>query len=186
MPMKKRIIIIAAVVIICAAFLTVFVQFGYFEYILDSGKIDRNSKDYSVVVTLSIGPNALIIKPYNNIVQVRSDKTVTINTFRVIGWYPNRFASIPVHRTYDDTIIKGKTKNLSDDEYEMLLEILKTSDFTSIQNEIDNATPWLDGNSTYITVREGSNVNKVGGHCAENKDKRFKNIMDCILGFVES
>ena len=84
MPMKKRIIIIAAVVIICTVILAVFVQFGYYEYILDSGKIDRNSKDYSVVVTLSIGPNALIIKPYNNIVQVRSDKTVTINTFRVI------------------------------------------------------------------------------------------------------
>ena len=88
-------------------------------------------------------------------------------------------------RSYVDKIIKGKTKTLSDDEYNTLLEILRNSDFESIQNEIDNAALWLDGYSTYITVRTGNDFDIVGGHCAENKDERFKNIRDYILGLLE-
>lgn len=175
--MKKRIFILTVAAIACAAIITAFVQYGYFEYLLDSGKIDRASNSHSVVVTLSIGPNALIIKPYEDIFQIKSDKTITENTFRVIQGLNNR--------TYDDKIIKGRIRTLSDDEYDTLLNILRNSDFESIQDEIDNADLWLDGNSTYISVRDGDGFNIVGGHCAENKDARFKIIMDYILGLLD-
>ena len=174
--MKKRIVILIVATIACAAIITALFQYGYFEYLLDSGKIDRTDKDYSVVVTLSIGPNALIIVPYVHIIQIKSDKTITENTFRVIEW--------PNNRTYDDKVIKGSTRTLSDDEYDTLLDILRNSDYQSIQREIDIADPWVDGNSTYITVRDGNSNNTVGGHCAEHKDERFKNIMDYVLGLL--
>ena len=175
--MKKRIFLLAMAAIACAAIITACTRYGYFEYILDSRKIDRTNKSYSDVVTLSIGPNALAIKPYERIIQIKSDKTITDNTFRIIRWLKNRM--------YIDEIIKGRTKTLSDDEYDTLINILRNSDFESIQSKIDNAGPYLDGNSTYITVRDGNGINNVGGHCAEYKDEHFKNIMDYILGLLE-
>ena len=182
--MKKCIIVLASTVaaIACITIIVVFIQYGYFEYILDIWKIDRTEKSYSVVVTLSIGPNALTIKPYSDVIQIKSNKTITENTFREIRWPNDRFISI---RYYGDKIIKGKTTTLSDDEYDTVLNILRNSDFESIQSNIDDAEPWLDGNSTYITTKDGNTFNIIGGHCAENKDKRFKYIMEYILGLLE-
>ena len=71
---KKRIFILAAAAaIICAVIITDFMKYGYFEYLLDSRKIDRASEDYSDVVTLLIGPNVLIKRPYVEIVQIKSE-----------------------------------------------------------------------------------------------------------------
>ena len=181
--MKKRVIIITVAAIACAAIIAALIQYGYIEYILDSGKIDHSNESYSVVVTLSIGPNGLLIKPYNDIVQVKSDKTITKNTFRVIR-LPHNWV-LTKSRSYDDKIIKGKTRILSDDEYDTLLEIIRSSDFKSIQREIDNDNNWLDGNATYITVSDGNVSYSVGGHCAEHKDEHFKDLMDNILGLLE-
>jgi len=180
--MKKRIIILSALTIFLIILTTALIQYGYFEYILDNRKIDRENKDFTAVVTLSIGPNALIINPHYTIIQIRSDKTITENTFREIRWEYN-----PLHisRTYDDKIIKGKTRTLSDKEYDSLIDVLKTSDFGEIQREIDSAALYLDGNSTYITIRDENGFSEVGGHCAENKDHRFKSMMDYICGLLE-
>ena len=176
--MKKRIFILAAAaIIICAVIITDFIKYGYLEYMLDSRKIDRASENYSDVVTLLIGPHVLIKKPYVEIVQIKSDKTVTVNTFRVIRGSNNR--------DYTDKIIKGETRTLSDDEYNTLLEILRNSDFESTQNEIENDISWVDGYSTYLIVRAGNDFDIVGGHCADGKDECFKNIMDYILGLLE-
>ena len=180
--MKKRILILA---IVCAAIITAFAHYGYFEYILDSGKIDRSNNKDSVVVTLSIGPDALIIKPYDKIIQIKSDKTITENRFRIISRYNNPFRFMPIYRSYDDKIIKGRTRTLSNNDYDTLIDILRNSNFKSIQSEIDNADGWVDGNSTYITVVSDNGLDIVGGHCAECKDERFKSIMDYILGLLE-
>jgi hypothetical protein len=89
-------------------------------------------------------------------------------------------------RSYDDVIIKGKTRNLSNDEYDMLFEIVRNSDLESIQREIDNMNnQWLDGNSTYITISDESGSLRIGGHCAEHIDERFKDLMNYILGLLE-
>jgi hypothetical protein len=60
----------------------------------------------------------------------------------------------------------------------------RNSDFNSIQSEIDNAPLYVDGNSTFISIRDGNDFYSIGGHCAENKDIRFRNIMDHILGLM--
>ncbi len=179
--MKKCGIIISAATITFILIIAALVQFGYFEYFWDSRKIDSTNNDYSVVVTLSIGPNALIIKPYYTIIQIKSDKTITENTFRAIRW---KYNPLHINRTYDNKIIKGKTRTLSDEEYNDLLKILENSDFGEIQREIDG-TLWLDGNSTYITIKDDNGFIVVGGHCAESTDHRFKSIMDYIIGLLE-
>jgi len=178
--MKKRVIIIAVAAIVCAAVIAALNQYGFIEYLLDSRKIDQSNVSYPVVVTLSIGPNSLLIKPYNWIIQVKSDKTITVNTFRVIRLPHNWF--IVKDRSYDDKIIKGKTRTLSDNEYDNLLEALRNSDFESIQREIDSFLV-CDGNSTYITVRDDG-AYSVGGPDAEYIDKRFKDLVDYILGLL--
>jgi len=180
--MKKRVIIVTVAAIACAAIIAALIQYGFIEYLLDSGKIDHSNKSYSVVVTLSIGPNSLLIKPYNRIIQVKSDKTITVNTFRAIRLPHNWF--IVKDRSYDDKIIKGKTRTLSDDEYDTLLEALRNSDIESMQREIESILV-ADGNSTYITVREDDGAYSVGGASAEHIDERFKDIMDYILGLLE-
>ena len=181
--MKKRVIIVTVAAIVCAAIIAALIQYGFIEYLLDSGKIDHSNKSYSVVVTLSISPNVLLIKPYDDIVQIKSDKTITENTFRIIR-LPHNWILIK-GRSYDDRVIKGKTKILSDDEYNTLLEIIRNSDFESIQRGIDNDNNWLDGNATYITVSDGNVSYSVGGQCAEHNDERFKDLMDYILGLLE-
>ena len=180
--MKKNVIIITVAAIVCAAITAALIQYGFLEYLLDSGKIDHSNKSYSIVVTLSIGPNSLLIKPYNRIIQVKSDKTITVNTFRAIRLPHNWF--IVKDRSYDDKIIKGRTRTLSDIEYDTLLEALRNSDIESIQREIDSVLV-CDGNSTYITVREDDGVYSVGGPIAELIDQRFKDLMDHILGLLE-
>ena len=179
--MKKRGIVLSAATIIFILIIAALVQFGYFEYFWDSRKIDSANNDYSVVVTLSIGPDALIIKPYYTIIQIKSDKTITENTFRAIRW---KYNPLRINRTYDDKIIKGQTRTLSDEEYNNLFNILENSDFEEIQREI-NGTPWFDGNDTYITIKNDNGLTIVGGPCAENTDHRFKCIMDCIIGLLE-
>jgi len=174
--MKKRIIILSVAAIICVAIIAVFIRIGYFEYILDGRKIDRSNESHSVVVTLSIGPNVLIIKPYTYIIQIKSDMTITDNTFREVRRTKNR--------TFGDKIIKGRTRTLSEDEYDTLLEILRSSDFNSIQHKIDKHC-WTDGNYTYISIRDDNGLGMLGGHCAENSDERFKYMMDYILGLLE-
>ena len=180
--LKKRGIIITVASVACAAIIAALVQYGYIEYLLDSRKIAHSNKSNYVVVTLSIGPNSLLKKPYNSIVQIKFDKTITENTFRVIRLPYNWF--VAKDRTYDDIIIKGKTRTLSDNEYDTLLEALRNSDFESIQREIDNILV-CDGNSTYITVREDDVAYSVGGPSAEYIDKRFKDLMDNILELLE-
>ena len=102
--MKKRIIILSALTIFLFILITAFIQYGYFEYILDNRKIDRENKDFSAVVTLSIGPNALIMNPHYTIIQIRSDKTITENTFRAIRWEYN-----PLHITTTQVTVQDAT-----------------------------------------------------------------------------
>ena len=175
--MKKRVFIIVIVIFACTAVIIDFFSFGYLEHIFDNTKIDRSKTSYSKVITLSIGPHGLAPIQYENIIQIKSDKTITENTFRVI----RRVIRETNNRTYDDKIIRGKSRVLSDDEYNRLLSTLGYSDFESIQNGIDNGGMYLDGNSTYITIKDESSFIIIGGHCAEYKDKRFDVLMNYIL-----
>ena len=182
MKKKKRIIIFSIVICIFIVIVSGLIRFGYIEYLLDNRKIDRSGEDYSVVVTLTIGAHVLAINPHDTIVQIRSDKTITENTFREIRWEYNPWR---IYRTYDDQIIRGRSRTLLDDEYNTILEILRNSDFESIQSKIDSAGIYLDGNSTYISVRDRESLIIVGGHCAEGKDERFQSIVNHILNLLE-
>ena len=150
---------------------------------MDSANIDGTIENHSVVVTLSVDPHSLIIKPYYEIVQIKSDKTITEHAFRQLTGLITRLASC----LYTDKIINGRTRTLSEDEYDTFIELLRNSDINSIQSEIDNAPPYLDldGHSAYITVKDGDDFYTFGGHCAGSKDIRFRNLMDHILGLVE-
>jgi len=186
--MKKKYIFIAVAAITFTAVLAVLYHYGYIEYIIDSGKIDRSKSSHSTVVTLQIGYPVLIKKPYDNIIQIKSDKTITENTFRVIKLrlLSTRTMYPPPRRSYNDLIIKGKTRILSDSDYDSVIDMLRKSDFESIQTEIDNPDAlWLDGNSTYISFMDDNEFHVIGGHCADGKSERFLDIMNSIIGISE-